>query len=57
MLTITFPPIKQSFVVDQKLNLCAILPNMKFLTSTKFKDKPNGVSKNLEIFLKEAYFN
>ncbi len=54
MLTIIFLPIKQSFVVDQKLNLCAILPNMKFLSSTKSKDKPNGVSKNLEIFLKEA---
>jgi len=54
MLTIIFLPIKQSFVVDQKLNLCAILPNMKFHTSIKSKDKPNGVSKNLEIFLKGA---
>ncbi len=50
LLIITFLPTKESFVVDQKLNLCSMLPNMKFFTSTKSKDKPNGVSRNFEIF-------
>jgi hypothetical protein len=50
LLTITFLPTNKSFVVDQKLNLCAMLPNMKLFALIKSKDKPNGVSKDLEIF-------
>ncbi len=50
LLTIIFLTTKESFVVDQKLNLCAMLPKMKLFTSTKSKVKPNVVSKNLETF-------
>jgi hypothetical protein len=40
--------VKESFVIDQKLILNLILPNMKLFASIEYKDKPNGIPRILE---------